>query len=154
MPSKINYPNVSKRQSNGLMAGALIFAAFVYLSGAFSLIGLLQYTYRPDYDYFNSGSSAGETAANANCFDSDNGLNYFVKGSAKGSNGEFSDRCSSDTSLVEYYCEVKKYYGGDTSPGYLNNANRALEKSTGIVSLNQYPCPGGICIDGACSQNK
>lgn len=154
MQNKVYFSKFPKRKSSGLMGGALIFAAFVYLSGAFSLIGLLQYTYRPNYDYFNSGSSAGEAAANTDCFDSDNGLNYFVKGYAKGSNGEFSDRCASDTSLVEYYCEVKKYYGGDTSPGYLGNANRALEKLTGTVSSNQFPCSGGVCIDGACLQNK
>ena len=141
-------------KSNSLMAGALLFAALVYLSGAFSLISLLQYNYRPDYDYFDSGTAAGAPVDDDKCIDSDNGLNYFVKGYAKGSNGEFSDRCYSETSLVEYYCETKKYYGGDTSPGYFGNANRALEKSTGIASSNKFPCPGGACKDGACSQNK
>ncbi len=65
------------------------------------------------------------------CKDSDNGLNYFVKGTTgTGANPIYTDFCPTNdvqNTLVEYTCHGKQ---------------------TGVVS-NYYICPNG-CKDGAC----
>ena len=63
--------------------------------------------------------------ANALCSDSDGGLNSYVKGTAKGINGEKTDSCLGVKTLMEWYC-----------------------KRDSIVSSLQA-CPKG-CVDGAC----
>ena len=68
------------------------------------------------------------------CTDSDNGLNYNVKGeTGSGANPSYTDYCPTNdvpNTLVEYTC--------------------AGEDVTGVVS-NYYVCPNG-CSDGACIQ--
>lgn len=67
--------------------------------------------------------------------------NYEVRGTYQGSNGTFTDRCTSDTTLEEYYCPYETRCG----PGMMDCA----PFPTGRVESTMYEC-ATRCVDGAC----
>ncbi len=64
---------------------------------------------------------------NISCTDSDSGLDYFTKGTVTYNGETYEDYCSSDSTVVEYFCK------------------------DGIVERTGYRCPNG-CYDGACME--
>ncbi len=74
------------------------------------------------------------TTSNSNistCTDSDGGLNYYLNGTVTLLNNSAVDSCSSNLSLVEFYCSSNSTYGAQT-----------------------YYCPSGVCSNGACVGNS
>ncbi len=72
----------------------------------------------------------GKCQPSITCTDSDGGLVYYVKGTARGPNGVFTDSCVEEGGSVlrEFFCSLDER----------------------VVYL-RYTCPGGnICSDGAC----
>jgi hypothetical protein len=72
------------------------------------------------------------------CTDSDDGIDYSVKGKViteniPGNSGEFEDKCLDSEELMENYCGPGQGY------------NEGLE----VAKVTMYKCPNG-CRDGAC----
>jgi len=75
-------------------------------------------------------TGAGEQQTSQNCTDSDNGKDYYVKGTTKKASVTKNDYCSTPYRLVEYYCSDRD-----------------------AVSYEYKTCPeSGKCENGACSK--
>jgi hypothetical protein len=82
-----------------------------------------------------------EEEENATCVDSDDGLDYYVRGEAYSSIQGFTqyDECNGDI-LTEHFCEGEVSYG---------ELLREEGSNPYLVTTTGYVCPNG-CIDGAC----
>ncbi len=85
------------------------------------------------YDNSNNHFMITKPATVNTCKDTDNGVDYYLKGYASGGIGstqKAEDMCGADGYLYEYYCHVN------------NNS----------INYLKYKCPYG-CSDGACKKN-
>ncbi len=128
---------IETKEKNNLIILSIV--AIVAIVGIVSVFGIIskgnKYASSQDYETFDAGFEedlVGEAAKVYNtCKDSDNGINYFLKGTTKvcsKSCKSKSDSCKGKV-LTEYYCK-------GTNFGY-----------------EYYNCPDG-CSNGACIKIK
>ncbi|MEK6861315.1 MAG: hypothetical protein AABY07_05065 [Nanoarchaeota archaeon] len=72
---------------------------------------------------------------NETCTDSDGGINYFVKGTARRGSNYATDFCMSNITLKEYYCSFNN----------IGSVNQSCS-----VFYNNRTNSSMICFDGAC----
>lgn len=107
-----------EKKRNSLLAVSLIMLATILVV----LVFVFFIGFKPRF----GSVSTGKAAALSQCTDSDNGLNYSVKGTVKiGDSVVGTDFCDANHFLLEYYCDGNNWY------------------------VDSHPCPRD-CIDGKC----
>jgi len=84
-----------------------------------------------NYNSYYSTGSANYVVTTTQCTDTDNGLDYTTQGTVTDSSGSYTDYCSSNTQLVEYYCS-----NGQHAYTYYDCSNLG----------SNYICQNGACI--------
>jgi len=95
----------------------------------------------PEYHMCDRCLNGACIIPNQTCEDSDNGKNYYVKGITQGVNGNFSDFCYSNKTLIEYYCSGSSVlytrYRCNCSNGVCINQTQ---------NLTHKVCQNGKCV--------